>query len=153
MGDLCYLVKLVTNLHIHLNTPMSKTTLANVCRLLENFKNIKIVYSENLDFFIDSVFIVCQHLSYQALSIIQLTMVRFFFLSIFKASKIFCITEKIQYTINVHIVQWTWYWYFVSLATERTMHVWTINGCSYSRHSFDAQHFGSNENIFRRTFG
>lgn len=75
MGEVCYLVKMVANLHIHLNTPMSKTTLANVCRLLENFKSIKTVYSDNLEFFIDSVFIVCQHLSYQALSIIQLTMV------------------------------------------------------------------------------
>lgn len=83
MGEMSYLVKLVTNLHITLNILMSKATLANVCRLLEHFKIIKMVYNEYLDFFIDSVYIVCQHMSYQALSIIQMTMVRLFFINFF----------------------------------------------------------------------
>lgn len=73
MGESLYLVKLVTNLHIQLSTVMNRSTLANICRLLDNFKSIKNTYKTLVEFYIDSQLVVSQHLSYHTLSVIQTT--------------------------------------------------------------------------------
>lgn len=80
MGESSYLVKLVTNLHIQLSTTMTRPTLANICRLLDNFKSIKNTYKTLVVFYVDSQHVVSQHLSYHTLSVIQTTIqVRIFF--------------------------------------------------------------------------
>lgn len=73
MGESVFLVKLVTNLHIQLSTQMTRPTLANICRLLDNFKCIKNTYKSLVEFYVQSQHLVAQHLSYHTLSVIQLT--------------------------------------------------------------------------------
>lgn len=73
MGESTYLVKLITNLHIQLSTHMTRPTLANVCRLLDNFKCIKNTYKTLVELYVDSQHVVSQHLSYHTLSVIQAT--------------------------------------------------------------------------------
>lgn len=73
MGEILFFVKLITNLHIQLSTPMSRPTLANVCRLLHNYKAIKNTYEHHSAFYIESMRVVGQHLSYHTLCVIQLT--------------------------------------------------------------------------------
>lgn len=73
MGEMSFFVKLITNLHIQLSTPMTRPTLTNICRLLYTFKCIKNTYLGQMEFYVESMNVVSQHLSYHTLSVIQLT--------------------------------------------------------------------------------
>lgn len=77
MGEISYAVKLITNVHLQLGTVMARQTLANVCRLLELYKCVHAAYAfEQRAFVVDAVRTVGQHLSYEALTVIQQTIER-----------------------------------------------------------------------------
>lgn len=77
MGEISYAIKLITNVHLQLGTVMARQTLANVCRLLELYKCVHAAYAfEQQVFFIEAIRTVGQHLSYQALTVIQQTIER-----------------------------------------------------------------------------
>lgn len=70
-GRITFTMMAITYLHVHLMQPMPKQMAANVCRLLEYLQIIGAVFERNWDLNVRTVHGVCQHLTYQALVIVQ----------------------------------------------------------------------------------
>ncbi|KAK7791494.1 hypothetical protein R5R35_008848 [Gryllus longicercus] len=65
-----HLLKTVTNLHVSLAKPMTKTAVIALCKMIELLKGIQHMYHRHFMAVSESVNHVIQHLSYRALSII-----------------------------------------------------------------------------------
>lgn len=68
--DISCLLKTVTNLHVTLEKPMTKTAVLALCKLVELLKGIQHMYHRHYMNIAESINHVVQHLAYQALSII-----------------------------------------------------------------------------------
>jgi len=68
--EISHLLKTITNLHVALAKPMTKTAVLALCKLVELLKGIQHTYHCHYLTTAQSINHVVQHLAYQALSII-----------------------------------------------------------------------------------
>jgi WASH complex subunit 7 len=68
--EISCVLKTITNLHVTLEKPMTKTAVLALCKLVELLKGIQHMYHRHCMTITESVNHVVQHLAYQALSII-----------------------------------------------------------------------------------
>lgn len=73
MGQLSFIIKSVTNLHINQKIAMQKICLSSICKLIEFLKIMKIIFSENFEYFVDTIHCIAQHMQHQALFVIDST--------------------------------------------------------------------------------
>lgn len=80
--EISHLLKTVTNLHVTLAKPMTKTSVLALCKLVELLKGIQHMYLHHNMTIAKSINHVVQHLAFQALSIIVSAKVCFHWFSI-----------------------------------------------------------------------
>lgn len=78
-GQISYIIKSVTNLHILLKVTMHKKCLLSICKLIEFLKLISLVFKRNVNFIVDTNACITQYLQYQLLLIIASNKVCIYF--------------------------------------------------------------------------
>jgi WASH complex subunit 7 len=68
--EISHLLKTVTNLHVTLAKPMTKTAVLALCKLVEILKGIQHMYHHHYMTIAESINHVVQHLAFKALNII-----------------------------------------------------------------------------------
>jgi WASH complex subunit 7 len=68
--EISRLLKTITNLHVTLAKPMTKTAVLALCKLVELLKGIQHIYHRHYMTIAESINHVLQHLAFQALNII-----------------------------------------------------------------------------------
>lgn len=71
MAKINFHIRSITNLHCFLSTAMTRQTLIQLCKQLECLQIYRLIFVKHLKFIIETIQMVSQHLTYQALQIID----------------------------------------------------------------------------------